>query len=248
MNIRSQLLAGAFLATGLSACNQNASGEPPKHGIDVPDVAHTREDVELIIHAYLLENPEIVQEVMVILEEREKSEISNRLSSDDRDPSYGPKDAPITIVEYFDYNCGYCKRSVDWVLEQVDEGDGQVRVIFKELPILTEGSRRAATAAIAAKKQGKYLEFHRLLMVQKAGTLSSERIDELAESIGLNVTRLHKDMESSETRDHILDIRDEAITHGATSTPSFFVNGELIQGYDQTALEARLKELKANIN
>ena len=248
MNIRSQLLAGAVLATGLSACNQNASSEPHKHGIDAPDVAHTREDVELIIHAYLLENPEVVQEVMDILEEREKTAISDSLSSDERDATYGPKDAPITIVEYFDYNCGYCKRSVDWVLDQVDEGDGQVRVVFKELPILTEGSRLAASAAIAAKKQGKYLEFHRLLMAQKAGTLNSERIDELAESIGLNVTRLHKDMESSETRDQILDIRDQAITHGATSTPSFFVNGELIQGYDRAALEARLEELKTSLN
>lgn len=245
--LNGSLLASLVMAGSLAACNQNAVSEPRESEIDAPSVAHDREDIELIIRAYLLEHPEVIAEAMDILKERENEKITAELASDKRDPSYGPDDAPVTIVEFFDYNCGYCKRSVDWVIKQVDEGDGNVRVVFKELPILSEESRTAALASLAAQKQGKYMEFHQLLMHQPAHTLTDERIDELAESIGINLTRMHKDMEKADTLDHIQDIREQAIKFGATATPSFVVNGELIQGYDVAALEDRIDQVLSQV-
>ena len=76
------------------------------------------------------------------------------------DPAIGPDDAEITVVEFFDYRCGYCKRSLDFVSGLPAKHDGKVRVVFKEYPILSPQSRQAALAALAAKKQGKYFEMH----------------------------------------------------------------------------------------
>lgn len=242
LNYKGSLTGAALLALGLAACGPNAESEP-RSSVDVPKTAQSREDVEKIVRAYILDNPEIITEAMDILAEREKAELAKLLASDSRDVSYGPDDAEVTIVEFFDYNCGYCKKSLDWVLSEVDNGNGKIRVIFKELPILSDQSRRAALAALAADRQGKYMEFHQLLMRQKAHTLTDERIDELAESIDLNVTRMHKDMSRPELLEHIQDIRSLAIEYGATATPSFFVNGELVQGFDQPVLERQIAEL-----
>jgi protein-disulfide isomerase len=241
LNYKGSLTGAALLAIGLAACGPNAESEP--RSSVVPETAQSREDVEKIVRAYILENPEIITEAMDILADREKAEIAKLLASDSRDVSYGPDDADITIVEFFDYNCGYCKKSMDWVLSEVDDGDGNIRVIFKELPILSEQSRQAALAALAADRQGKYMEFHQLLMRQKAHTLTDDKINELADSIDLNVTRMRKDMEREELLDHIQDVRELAIEFGATATPSFFVNGELIQGFDQSELERQIAEL-----
>lgn len=236
-------IVASLTVLGLSACNQDATSEPRISDATIRGVAHSREDVEKIVRAYILENPEIILEAMDVLKERENLVAAVKLASDPRDMTVGPADAEVTIVEYFDYNCGYCKKSVDWVFNQVDNNKGKVRVIFKELPILSDQSRQAALAAIAAHKQDKYFEFHRKLMEQKGNTLTDEKIDEIAKSLGLNLTRMHKDMESAETLSYIQDVRDQAIEFGATATPSFVINGELIQGFDTKALEARIKDL-----
>ena len=110
---------------GLGACNMSAQSN------SVPDTAQSREDVEAIVRAYLLENPEIIMEAMLVLEERENARLGEQLASNDADFSVGPADAEVTIVEYFDYHCGYCRRSLDWVMDQVENSDGRVRVVFK---------------------------------------------------------------------------------------------------------------------
>ncbi len=238
------LSLSAMLSIALAACNQNAESAPSETASSVPSTAQSREDVEKIIRAYMLENPEIIIEALDVLADRETIEISKDLASDPRDPRIGADDAPVTIVEFFDYNCGYCKSSLDWVMEQADSGN--VQVIMKELPILSEQSRQAAFAAVAAKKQGKYLELHQKMMRQAGNTLTDERIEELAREIGLNVTRLRKDMESAETLDYIQDVRDEARKYGANATPAFFVNGELISGFNKPRLESRIAEIVAD--
>lgn len=239
---KSALFVGAALA--LAACGDSSSAQDKT--TEVPETAQSPEDVEAIVRAYLLDNPEIILEALDVLEEREAAEISTALSSDSRDPSIGPEDAPITIVEYFDYRCTYCKISVDWVMEQARESDGKIRVVFKELPILSPDSRTAAIAALAAQKQGKYIEFHQELM-KYPSQLNEEAIEKLAENVGLNVTRLQRDMESPALLSHIQDINDEARKYGADATPSFFVNGELIQGFNRPALEARIAALSEGL-
>lgn len=229
---------------GLSACNMSADdkAETSTAAIEAPAHATSREDVEKIVRAYLLENPEVIVEAMAVLEEREQAKTSEILASDKRDPSIGPADAPVTIVEFFDYKCGYCKRSVDWVMDLAEESDGKIRVVFKEFPILSEQSKDAALAALAAQQQDKYMEFHQKLM-KYPGELSRDNIFKLAGDVGLNTAKLEKVMDDPKTMEHLLDIRLEAQTYGADATPSFFINGELIQGFDKPKLEARIKAL-----
>jgi protein-disulfide isomerase len=221
---------------GLGACNMSAQSN------SVPETAQSREDVEAIVRAYLLENPEIIMEAMLVLEERENSRLGEQLASNDADFSVGPVDADVTIVEYFDYHCGYCRRSLDWVMDQVENSDGRVRVVFKELPILSEQSVRAARAAIASQNQGEYLEFHQAMM-RHSGQLSDDDIFEIARDVGMNATRLERDMESAEVDAHLARVLGEAREHGVTGTPAFFINGELYSGFAQRELEQRIESL-----
>ena len=239
MIVRKGVLASvAVFAAGLAACSPSAVSEPT----DAPATAQSRADVEKIVRAYLLEHPEVIVEAMDVLTERENANISKLLSGDSRDVSVGPEDAPVTIVEFFDYKCGYCKRSLDWVMDTVQNSDGKVRVVFKELPILSEQSRQASLAALAANRQGKYMEFHQKLM-RFPSALTDDAIDDLAADLGLNVTKMRKDMTDPKILEHVQDVRDQAREYGADATPSFFINGELIQGYDKPQLEARIKTL-----
>lgn len=225
----------AFTA-GLSACGAPADSE----AASAPESATSREDVEKIVRAYLLENPEIILEAMEVLNEREQLATSVSLASDKRDFSIGPEDAPVTIVEFFDYKCGYCRMSMDWVMEQAKNSDGQIRVVFKEFPILSEQSKQAALAALASMKQDKYLEYHQKLM-KYTDTLDQNALMDLASEVGLNTAKLERDMESAELLDQLQDIRDEARQYGADATPSFYINGELIQGFDKRKLEQAIQ-------
>ncbi|MAT35988.1 MAG: hypothetical protein CMK06_12770 [Ponticaulis sp.] len=215
--------------TFLSACADDTAAA-------VPESAMSRADVEEIVRAYIIDNPEIIVEAMQVLNERNNRKAAESLASDPRDFSVGPADAPVTIVEFFDYKCGYCRMSLDWVMEQVEKSDGQIRVVFKEFPILSDQSRTAAMAALASMDQDKYLEFHQKLM-RYSGQLDREKVLELAGEVGLNTAKLEKRMDSPEIVEHLQDIRQEAQAFGADATPSFFVNGKLIQGFDKRNLE-----------
>ena len=123
-----------------------------------------RSEVEAIVREYLVSNPEALAAGLEALQKQEQAKLFARLASHPDDPSLGPKDAPVTIVEFFDYNCGYCRVANDWVFDTIDDRSGDVRVIFKEYPILAESSILAARAALAAHRQGKYREMHVALM------------------------------------------------------------------------------------
>jgi len=128
-----------------------------------PTTTMSKSEIEALVKDYILENPEIIRDAFIALQEKEalkeqeifrESIISAKdlLENDPRDPSIGPKDAKVTIVEFFDYNCGFCKRATPWVEEAVEKYGDDIRVVFKELPILdykTKTSRPAARAALA---------------------------------------------------------------------------------------------------
>lgn len=228
------VISALFAATALGACDTSAQS--------VPETAQSREDVEAIVRSYILENPEIILEAMTILDERETEMVGVQLASNSADFSVGPADADVTIIEYFDYHCGYCRRSLDWVMDQVENSDGRVRVVFKELPILSEQSVRAARAAIASQAQGEYMEFHQRMM-RHPGTLSDEIIFEIASDLGMNTARLERDMASDEVDSHLSRVMGEAREHGVTGTPAFFINGELFSGFSQPTLESHIDDL-----
>ena len=233
------LFAASVLS--LAACAQAAPGDLDKA------------EVEDIVRAYILENPEIIREALIELQRKEEraeldrsydaiAALSDQIFRDPRDYSVGPKDAKVQVVEFFDYNCGYCKRSTDWVQQIIARHPDDVRVVFKELPVLTgpEGtSFLAARAALAAARQGKYAKFHFAMMGERA--LSEARIMTLAKNNGLDAEQLKRDMDDPAIRRQIDDNLQLAEQIPAlTGTPFFVLNDQFISGASIDRLQAAL--------
>ncbi|MEL6830476.1 MAG: thioredoxin domain-containing protein, partial [Pseudomonadota bacterium] len=192
-----------------------------------------REAIEEIVRSYILENPEIIEEALIELSNRERVAEAERarenvaanqdaLFNNSADFSVGPADAPVTIVEFFDYRCGFCKRSADWAVGLPEQFDNQVRIIFKEYPILSPESEKAALAAIAAGKQGKYVEMHMALMELDNGSgFGDDQIDTLADEIGIDVAKMRADMKSIDVQAAVADSKALAQTIGISGTPNF---------------------------
>ena len=197
-----------------------------------------REEMGGIIRDYLLENPEILREVIQALEAKEQEagltamseairERSAELYRGEHDLVAGNPDGSVTMVEFFDYNCGYCKRAMSDVLALI-EADDDLRVVFKEWPILGEGSRFAARAALASQKQGKYWDFHLALMETRG--IDETTTLEVAERIGLDVEQLKADMEAPEVAAVIEGNMKLASAFGIQGTPVFFIDDQVIPG------------------
>jgi protein-disulfide isomerase len=219
--------------------------DPPAAGF-TPD---QKQAIEQIIKSYLVANPEILFDAQTALEEKMekaqveklKTAIAENAAEIYREPNASVAGNPagdITVVEFFDYNCGYCKRGLLDIVKLV-ETDPKVRVVFKELPILTKGSAEASKVALAARMQGKYWEIHRAMLETK-GVLNEATGLQLAEKLGLDMTKLNKDMASPEVAAELE--RSEALARkmGINGTPHFLVGDRAIPGapedlYDQLA-------------
>lgn len=243
---RKLLSAGALVAILLTpACAQ-----------DVGDKAA----VEEIVREYILENPEIIEEALIALQEKERAaEVAQytaaaeanltALAQNPNDYSIGPADAPITVVEFFDYRCGYCKRSAEWAAALPEAYDNQVRVVFKEYPILSPESEQAALAAIAAGKQDKYIEMHLGLMALDNGTgFGPEEIDQVAQEAGIDVAKMRADMSSIDVQRTVAEAKSLARTLGISGTPNFFIGTEFVGGANMPAVEARIEAALAEIS
>ena len=163
-----------------------------------------RESVRKIVKEYLLEHPEVIEEAIQVLRAKRESGKQDRVRAALRDhdkalrfhpmsPVSGNPKGDVTLVEFFDYQCGYCKQSLKPVRDLL-ETDRQLRVVWKEFPILGPVSRFAARVAMASKKQGRYLEFHGAVMGSR-GKLTEDRVMAIAGSVGLDIQRLRRDME-----------------------------------------------------
>ena len=197
-----------------------------------------REELGGIIREYLLENPELLREVIEALEVKERQaevaaaaaalkELGPELFRSEADFVAGNPDGSVTMVEFFDYNCGYCKRAMSDVLALI-ESDDDLRVVLKEWPILGEGSRFAARAALASHQQGKYWEFHQALMETRS--LDESTTLQVAERIGLDVDQLKADMESPEVNAVIDANMRLASALGIQGTPAFVIDDQMIPG------------------
>ena len=223
----------------ITGCSQ--AGQSPERDVK-------RADVEQIIQEYLMENPEILREALIELDKKEDratiATLSDALFKDPRDVSVGPKDAMVTIVEFFDYNCGFCKRSTEWLKGVMDKYPDDVRVVFKELPILdgrTKTSRNAAKAALAAARQGKYPTIHFSLMAERS--LTQDRVFQIMEKAGLDVEQLKEDMKDPKLDKQLQDglLLANRIP-SLTGTPFFVINDDFIAGADARALDAMLQK------
>lgn len=221
----------------LPACAQAQSEKAPAN----------KAEIEAIVQDYLMNNPEIIRDALIALGEREKREqiqrVAKELRHDNRDFAMGPKDAKVTIVEFFDYNCSFCKKSTDWLQNVMVKYPKDVRVVFKELPILerrTRTSRNAARAALAAKRQGKYNEMHIALM--RGGELSSNFINGAAKKMGLNMKKFEADMKDDAIEQQIEDAMELASRiPDLTGTPFFVINDQFLASGNTQALQALLE-------
>lgn len=199
-------------------------------------------EIRAIVRDYLVRNPDVLREALDALAERNEAERWLEVRSDPRDFAIGPANAPITIVEFYDYRCAYCHAALEWVID-LSRTRRDVRIVFKELPILSDASMEAARAAIAAMPQGRYLQFHQALMSFPLDQdLTSEQIDAIARRSGIDVARMRRAMDSPDITAILEQNRAHAIDYNITGTPGFVINGELISGFNQPALERRLRE------
>jgi protein-disulfide isomerase len=204
--------------------------------------AQQQAEIRALVHDYLVNNPDVLREAIRALQAREDAQRRIRAEADHRDFAIGPRDAPITIVEFFDYRCPYCAAALPWVSDTI-RSRRDVRFVFKELPLSIHGepALEAARASIAAMPQGRYWQFHQALMSFR-GDLTSERIDQLARQSGIDVARMRRAMNDRAISQLLSDNETLAAEIGVTGTPAFYINGQLISGYDPDGLERRLRE------
>lgn len=141
----------------------------------------------------------------------------------------GNPEGDVTVVEFFDYNCGYCKRAFS-DLQKLIEADDNVRVVMQEMPILGPSSAQKAKWAVAAYEQGKYLEFHTALM-DAPGRLDDAALTKIAEDLGLDVEKLKVDLDSDAVNNRIEKSKSVARDVGVTGTPAFVIDGKFYPGY-----------------
>lgn len=210
------------------------------------------------IRTYLLENPDVMAEVfentqkyLIAEDEKRQSEMlkknSDALYNDERDFSIGSPVAPITIVEFFDYNCGYCKRAFPDIMK-LTQKNPDVRVVFKEFPILGPASEQAARVALASKGDGKYFAIHQGLLNAR-GSVSGGALSSLIEKHGLNADEIVTRGKNKDIDAHIKDVRNLAQSLGVSGTPAFIIDNQLFSGalsYDD--MQSLIDEIRGSSN
>ncbi len=202
--------------------------------------------IEQIVRDYLIANPQVIVEVQQALESkmaREEAERTKALVMENAKEIYRHPDAPvagnpdgdITVVEFFDYNCGYCKRGFSNILKLI-ESDPKVRLVLKELPILSKDSEEAAKIALAAKLQGKYWPLHRALIESKSRVTEASAL-EAAAKLGLDIPKLKADKDGPQVKAELARVEELAKKMGINGTPHFLVGSEAIGGAPEDLLE-----------
>lgn len=199
------------------------------------------------VRAYLIAHPEVIEEAIDALQAKRTQEAAtsarkaigqhrDQLASNAADPVLGT--GPVTVVEFFDYRCSYCKAAAPHIPDLV-KANPSIRLVFKDYPILSPISETAARAALAAAKQGKYVPVHLALMAEKS--LDEASIDRVLAEKGVNLDQAHKDMKSPEVDKQLEDNRDLAKAIGVDGTPSFVVGEKMIGGYLEADIVAAVK-------
>jgi protein-disulfide isomerase len=212
--------------------------------------AEQNEAIEALVRQYLLEHPEVIVEALQAYEQRQQAAEAERqrealvaeadaLINDPDAPVIGNPQGDITLVEFFDYRCPYCKRMTDILAQLMDE-DPELRVVMKEFPILSQESIVAARAALAAERQGKYESFHFALM-ENGGGFTEEEIMAVADSVGLDEEQLRADMADPKIEAALRRNYATAEKIGVSGTPAFIVGDTLLPG------AVSLEQLKALI-
>ena len=230
-----RLLAPALFALALCATPPAASAQ------SFSDIQ--RGDIEKIVRNYLLAHPEVLEEAMAELSKRqaaadaEKHEASvasnaKAIFDSPRGVTVGNKDGDVALVEFFDYNCGYCKRAMTDMLDLM-KSDPKLKVVLKEFPVLGPGSVEAAQVAVAVRMQDpsgkKYLDFHQKLLGSK-GQADKARAMAAAKDAGADMAKLEKDLASPEVRATLEENFKLAEAMGMNGTPSYVIGKQVVIG------------------
>jgi protein-disulfide isomerase len=218
-------------------------------------VADQRGEIEKIVHDYLLSHPEVLQEAMAELEKRQNAEDAEKhlaaiknnapaIFSSPRQVNLGNLQGDVTMVEFFDYNCAFCKRAMSDMLDLM-KNDPKLKVVLKEFPVLGEGSTQAAQVAVAVRMQDKtgkkYLDFHTKLLGGR-GPADKARALAVAKEVGFDMARLDKDLQSDEVKQTLEENLKLAEGLGLNGTPSYVFPAEVVVG------AVGLPALKGKIN
>jgi len=202
-----------------------------------------RDEIGTIVRSYLLEHPEVLEEVTAELSKRQTAaedakhtEAVKRnaevIFNSPRGVQVGHADGDVQFVEFFDYNCGYCKRAMSDMLTMIKD-DPKLKVTLKEFPVLGPGSVEAAQVAVAVRMQDptgkKYLDFHQKLLGGR-GQADKEKAMEAAKDAGLDMARLEKDLKSPEVRATIEENFKVAEDVGLNGTPSYVIGQQVVIG------------------
>ena len=238
------ITAAAFLATAGATQAQAQSF----------DQEQTR-DIEQIVREYLMQNPDVLIDALREYERRQQAEQQNQrlhalagldsfIESIPPEDIVGNPDGDVTIVEFFDYRCGFCHKMMEPILTAIEQ-DPDLRLVLVEFPILSEASRYAAQAALASREQGLYPEFHFALMEQR-GQLNEERVMQIAQSVGLNVEQLRRDMQSPAVEETLNANFALAQQLGVNGTPAFVIGDSFVPGaIPLERLQALVEEARA---
>jgi protein-disulfide isomerase len=224
------LLALAMCSAPVIAAEQSFTGDQ-------------RTEIEKIVREYLLAHPEVLEEVSNELSKRQAeaetakhevavSQNAQTIFNSPRGVTLGNKDGDVTFVEFFDYNCGYCKRAMTDMTDLM-KSDPKLKVVLKEFPVLGPGSIEAAQVAVAARMQDpagkKYLEFHQKLLGGK-GQADKARAMAAAKEAGYDMARLEKDVGSPEVRATLEENFKLAEAMGMNGTPSYVIGKQVVVG------------------
>jgi protein-disulfide isomerase len=202
-----------------------------------------RSELHKIIKEYLIKHPEVLQEAMAELEkkqalaeaEKARSAIKNHteaIFNSPRQVTLGNPQGDVTFVEFFDYNCGYCKRALDDMMALMAK-DPKLKVVLKEFPVLGPNSTEAAKVSVAVRMQDKtgkkYLEFHQKLLTGR-GQVDKARAMAAAKEVGLDMARLEKDLKSDEIEATLTESMKLAEALGLNGTPSYVINNDVVVG------------------
>jgi len=238
------LLAGALSIASIARAAETRSFTPAQ-----------RAEIGDVVRAYLLDHPEVLVDAMNALQAKQDKAAKDKAAAviksrpnDIFNDGYsfvaGNPKAKVTLVEFFDYNCGYCRKAFDKMMSLASP-NSNVRFIFKEFPILSPESETCAKAAFAAGKQGKYLEFHKAMM-SHPGRANEQAIEDVAKQIGLNLHELHKDMNDPTIAAHVEQNLKLGQDLSFDGTPSFIVGNQVMSGWSEQDLDKLIAGGKVN--
>lgn len=208
------------------------------------------------VRAYLLAHPQVLDEVVAARDLAARADRTSGINAVVArnpavlapavdEPAFGPVDARVTVTEFFDYRCPYCKMAAPEYLK-IMEANPDVRFVFREWPVLDQGedvtSQYAARAALAAHAQGKYLPVHQALMAQSA--LSIDGVDRILVANGVDLQQARAAMARADTSRLLADVHTGAATMGLEGTPTFFINGKVTGSNNPADLARMIAEAK----